>query len=142
MKVNKLAKEIYGSNYETFAKAGLTEKGCTGKTTAHALKVIAETLESPGKEIYLSEPDKHLMLIRASGGFLGVVKHVIKTLNLRFIVINEMKMTIKYDLFEEVKDQAVESDPISLLKEKLSEATLKGNLEAVTTYSQAIQRLQ
>ena len=33
-------------------------------------------------------------------------------------------------------------DPISLLKENLCQAVLDGNLEAISIYSQAIQRLQ
>lgn len=138
MKINKLAREIYkGDQYKIFVDAGLTETNCTGRSTSLALKYIATSLENPGFGVQLAEHG--LPRDAMAGGFVALVERLIYTLDLRFMKVNPAKLTLTYDLFEEVQEEV---DPLALLYEQLTKATAKGDLEAITTYSQAIQRLR
>lgn len=147
MKVNKLAKVLCGESiYNDMLNNPSFEgwdKSCTGKTTALILYYIADALDNPNKELVVREPDKPYNLSCSAGGMVDSLVRTINILGLRFMKFNRVKGTLTYELFEEVEDETVQQkSELNILKEKLIDATLRGNLDAVSVYSQAIQRIR
>lgn len=147
MKINKLAKAVCGDTIYNDMLNNTSFKGwdksCTGKTTALILYYIADALDNPNKELLVREPDKPYNLSCSAGGMVDSLVRTINILGLRFMKFNRVKGTLTYELFEEVEDETVQQkSEMDILKEKLIDATLRGDLDAVSVYSQAIQRIR
>jgi hypothetical protein len=100
-KLNKLQEHLYGSQAHSFTREMLKDivdnnRGM-GKTTAHAMKQIAEAIQNPGKEIILFNDENSTT---AAGRFYinDVVKPMIEKLGLKFMVISDTKQTLKFDV--------------------------------------------
>ena len=148
MKINKLAKEVYGDKtYKEMLNNKFFdgwESSCTGKTTALILYYIADALDNPGVELHIREPGKDYTVSCKACGMVDQLLNTIEQLGLRFMKFNRSKGTLTYELFEEVdvKEFVSEQSELDILKEKLVKAATDGDLEAVTAYSQAIQRIK
>lgn len=102
-KLNKLQEHLYGQRVYNFTpeilKGIVDNKRGTGKTTAQAMKQIAEAIQNPGKEIKLVDDDG-----RDSGAGLAgkqyrdVVQEIITKLDLKFMVIKQTQHTLKFDI--------------------------------------------
>lgn len=149
-KVNKLAKELYGPYYDHYIKHTGNFKGCTGKSTAIALKLIAEALENPGKPIAITEGRGNIPE-NAPGGFVDVVEKTIEKLGLKFMHINRASKTLVYKLYEEsftseitidLKVNVVTDEVANMLVKELESAVGRQDYIAVESLSKAIQRIK
>lgn len=134
--VNNLAKELYKEHYATFKTHVGDENGCTGKSTAQALKLIAEAIDNPGKAVKLTEGKSPIVESR-TGGFLDLVLKLISKMELRFLSLSHKDATLTYNLFEESP-----SDILELLNKELESAVKRRDYVAVESLSKSIQRIK
>lgn len=100
-KLNKLQQELYGNRGFTndTLKGIVANNRGTGKTTAHAMKQIAEAIENPGKEIELHRDDLDRRYGWATGEYItNTVKPMIEKLGLKFMTIDNVRQTIKFEV--------------------------------------------
>lgn len=148
MKINKLAKAVYGDKVYNEMLNNKYFKGwdtvCTGKTTVLILNCIMKALANPGVEIFIGDYHKHVPVAYRVGGVIDELLATIEKLGLRFMKFNRAKGTLTFELFEEVdvNDFVSEVSELDILKKKLVKAAEDGDLDAVTAYSQAIQRIK
>lgn len=100
-KLNKMQEYLYDSRVHAFTREMLKDivknnRGM-GKTTAHAMKQIAEAIQNPGKEVKLFN-DESPSIAAASFYINDVVKPMIEKLGLKFMVISDTKQTLKFDV--------------------------------------------
>jgi hypothetical protein len=100
-KLNKMQEYLYDSRVHAFTREMLKDivknnRGM-GKTTAHAMKQIAEAIQNPSKEIALFNDENSTT---AAGRFYinDVVKPIIEKLGLKFMVIYQNRQTLKFDV--------------------------------------------
>jgi hypothetical protein len=101
-KLNKMQEYLYYSRVHAFTREMLKDivknnRGM-GKTTAHAMKQIAEAIQHPGKEIKLCNDEFASIHATTKVYINDVVKPMIEKLGLKFMVINENRQTLKFDV--------------------------------------------
>lgn len=145
MKINNLAKLVYGP--EQYA-AGVANKYfggwdnvCTGKTTANLLRIISVAMASPGKEVPIYEGWSHIQTSTCPGGLQDQLVSLLNKLEFKFFEISKAKNTLVFNPFEEYEEPVDNKNTVEQLYNKLSKAAEERDLDAVETYSKAIQRL-
>lgn len=71
----------------------------TGRSTALALRVIAEAIENPGKKVLIRD---HVNLHRANNHLRGTVQEFVRKLGLRHFVFTEDTIKFGHELADEV----------------------------------------
>lgn len=98
-KLNKLQQELYGDRHfgkEMIKDIVENKRGC-GKTTAHAMKQIAEAIQNPGKAINLHNDE--INTVPANRIYINdVVRPMIEKLGLKFMVIRQVEQTLTFEV--------------------------------------------
>lgn len=98
-KLNKMQAHVYaGLTFDIATVKNIVENNRgMGKTTAHAMKQIAEAIQNPNVPIKLkSDHGGGLIGYRITGGYKDVVANIIKKLGLQFMEFDDVHQTLTF----------------------------------------------
>lgn len=98
--LNKLQQQLYGDrNLDRKTLQNIVENNRgMGKTTAHAMKQIADAIQNPGKPVYLFNDENSCSFAASRLYIRDVVMPMIEKLGLQFMVIRHHDNTLTFEV--------------------------------------------